>query len=61
VAPHTLSNERISAKYGNEPDASMQATLSSARANQTVAAAKASIVANLATLTTAWNSATTGG
>jgi hypothetical protein len=57
---NALSNERIAAKYGDEPNAACQSLLSTARANPTVAAAKASMVANLATVSTAWDSATTG-
>jgi hypothetical protein len=53
-----LSNERIAAKYGNEANAGCQALLSTARANPTVAAAKASMVANLATVSSAWDVAT---
>jgi hypothetical protein len=55
-----LSNERIAAKYGNEANAGCQTLLSTARANQTVAAAKASMVANLATVSSAWDVATAG-
>jgi hypothetical protein len=55
-----LSNERVAAKYGNEANGACQSLLSTARANQTVAAAKANAVANLATVSAAWDTATLG-
>jgi len=55
-----LSNERIAAKYGTEANGACQSLLSTARANQTVAAAKANAVANLATVSSAWDLATAG-
>ena len=53
-----LSNERIAARYGNEANGACQSLLSTARSNQTVAAAKANAVANLATVSAAWDTAT---
>ncbi|HKW11969.1 MAG TPA: hypothetical protein VJO33_16405 [Gemmatimonadaceae bacterium] len=55
-----LSNERIAAKYGNEANGACQSLLATARANPTVAAAKANAVANLAMVSTTWNSASAG-
>jgi hypothetical protein len=52
-----LSNERICTKNGETPNVACQAMLTSARANVTVAAAKAAHGTNLAAVTTAWNTA----
>ncbi|MBK8172698.1 MAG: hypothetical protein IPK60_20505 [Sandaracinaceae bacterium] len=57
---NALSNERISAKYEDEANGTLQATLAAARADERVAAAKASLETNLASLQQAWNSATSG-
>ena len=55
---NALSNEVISARHGDEANATCQSLLSTVRANQTVAAAKSAHDANLATVTSAWDSAT---
>lgn len=55
-----LDNERVNAQSGEETSPAASTILTTARENQTVADAKASCVANLATLTTAWINATAG-
>lgn len=55
---NALSNEVISARNGDEANATCQSLLSTVRANETVAAAKSAHDANLATVTSAWDSAT---
>lgn len=55
---NALSNERIAARNGDEPNAGCQSLLSAARSNATVAAAKSAHDANLAAIISAWNSAT---
>jgi hypothetical protein len=57
---NALSNERIAAKYEEAPNSTSQTLLAGARANPTVAAAKANAIANLATVSTTWDSATAG-
>lgn len=55
-----LSNERVAAKNGDTPNTACQTLLAIERANASVAAAKASLDTNLASLQQAWNSATSG-
>jgi hypothetical protein len=52
-----LANERIEPKVGEEPDSTDQASLSTWRAVGSVASAKSSSEANLASVTASWNSA----
>jgi hypothetical protein len=52
-----LANERIEPEVGEEPDSGDQAALASWRAVNAVASAKSSTDANLASVTTSWNSA----
>lgn len=52
-----LANERIAADQGEEPDPNGQTTLDQYRSAPQVAAAKASLDANLAVLTAAWEQA----
>jgi hypothetical protein len=52
-----LANEHIAVKHPETLDQGEQAQLATWRANQTVSAAKNSLDANLATVTTAWNTA----
>jgi hypothetical protein len=53
-----LSNERISAKYGDPPDPKQQALLLTARSAPAVAAAKVNYDTNKASVSSAWNTAT---
>jgi hypothetical protein len=53
----SLTNERVAVEFPDNLDQQMQAELASWRANQSVAAAIASVGANLSAITTAWNSA----
>lgn len=55
-----LNNERICAKYEDEPNSDMQAALSSWRADANVAAAKSALDTNLSAVQSAWDSATGG-
>ena len=57
---NALSNERITAKYGDAPNAQMQAALTAWRSDATVAAAKSACNANLATIESTWSAATGG-
>ena len=52
-----LANEKQAIKYPDTLDEGAQSLLSTARANGSVAAARASLTANLATVTTSWNTA----
>jgi hypothetical protein len=52
-----LANERIEPEVGEEPDPGDQAALATWRAVNAVASAKSSTDANLASVTTSWNSA----
>jgi hypothetical protein len=52
-----LANERIEPEVGEEPDAGDQAALATWRAVNAVASAKSSTLANLASVTTSWNTA----
>jgi hypothetical protein len=52
-----LANERISAKYGEAPDADDQTYLATARSDATVAAAKANLDTNLGAVRAAWEQA----
>jgi hypothetical protein len=52
-----LANERISAKLGEDPDASAQMQLSNWRAHGSVAAARSALQSNLAQVRTNWNAA----
>ena len=57
---NALSNERISAKYGDAPNAQMQAALTAWRSDAIVAAAKSACNANLASVASTWSAATGG-
>jgi hypothetical protein len=52
-----LANEKISAKYGEDPDDEDQAHLATVRALNEVVAAKVSLDTNLGTITDAWEEA----
>lgn len=52
-----LANERIAAQLGEDADSGNQSSLATWRANATVAAAKTSLDANLATLASSWETA----
>ena len=52
-----LANERISAAYGDQPDAALQAQLATWRADATVAAAQTALSTNLASVTAALSTA----
>jgi hypothetical protein len=56
-----LSNERICAKIGDEPDQSMQSALATWRAEEACAAAKSAFDTNGDAVKTAWDSAVDGG
>ena len=53
-----LADERICAKYGDEPDATLATFLATERAKPAVALAKASLDTNGAAVQSAWDSAT---
>lgn len=55
-----LANERISAKLGESPDESAQASLTTWRAVSAVSTAKSNLDANRATVRAAWNTAVGG-
>jgi hypothetical protein len=55
-----LNNERICAKYGNDPDPAKQAALATWKADAPVAAAKSACVTGLASVQDAWDAATGG-
>jgi len=55
-----LANERICAKYDQDPNPQMQAALATWRAEAPVAAAKSAYDANLAGVQVAWDAATDG-
>lgn len=52
-----LANERFASKYGEEADPAAAAFLAHARADQAVAAARASLDTNQAAITASWNAA----
>jgi hypothetical protein len=52
-----LANERISAKYGEDPDPADQVLLATVRAEQEVATAKVNLDTNLAAVKAAWEEA----
>lgn len=55
-----LAHERIAANAGEECDSDVASELATLRSDADVAAAKSALTANLASVTTAWNSATAG-
>ena len=55
-----LSNERVCAKIGDEPDQAMQSALATWRADQKVAAAKTAVDTNGDAVKAAWDSAVGG-
>jgi hypothetical protein len=55
-----LNNERICAKYGDDPDPAKQAALATWKADAPVAAAKSACVTGLASVQDAWDAATGG-
>ena len=55
-----LSNERLAAKNGEQPNATCQQLLGTARANASVAAARTALDTSLTTVTSAWTTATEG-
>jgi hypothetical protein len=55
-----LNNERICAKYGDDPDPAKQAALSTWKSDAAVAAAKSACTTGLASVQDAWNAATGG-
>ncbi len=55
-----LNNERICAKYGDDPDPAKQAALAGWKADAPVAAAKSASTTGLAGVQEAWNAATGG-
>ena len=55
-----LSNERLAAKNGEQPNAACQSLLGTARANASVAAARTALDTSLASVTSAWTTATEG-
>jgi hypothetical protein len=55
-----LNNERICAKYGDEPDPAKQQALAGWKADGAVAAAKSASMTGLAGVQEAWNAATGG-
>ncbi len=52
-----LANEKISAKYGEDPDADDQAHLAEVRANQSVATARVNLETKLGEITAVWEAA----
>jgi hypothetical protein len=55
-----LNNERIAPQYGDPPDQAQQAALTTWRSDAPVAAAKAALTTNLASVQSAWDAATGG-